>query len=236
MVGADLLTLEYQKYILTFKDFYTRKIQCIPLNSKNGIEIKKGLEQILDKLGNPETLVTDPVLEFTNKTVKQLLADRNIAHHITSTDKSQSTGRIERLHRDIWQHLREEPMNNKDMDINCEIKSFTEKYNNCYYRGIKLIPEEAWKDPNKIKLKAINKENSKYANEFKIGNREKFEENQKIYIEDDKNKTKNKTSIKYPREGEIYTKLENDSYLIKINDRVLKRTHAQIVATLKSTP
>lgn len=230
-VGVDILTVNNNEYILTFKDFYTRLLRCAYITSKESIRVKETLKGIIESIGIPKMMITDSGLEFNNKYLKQFMSKYKIIHHITSPDKSQSNGRVERLHRDLWQFLRKTKIEeNADFDIKDKIVDFQEKYNNTYHRGIKQTPSEAWNNPdNKILIK-MNTIDNEYTNEFKLGKRENFKEKESIYLEEDKNLTQNKINSKYNKEGEIYKKLNNDSYLIKVNDRIIKRNHAQIVA------
>jgi hypothetical protein len=61
-----------------------------------------------------------------------------------SVKKHQENGRVERLHRKIWQVLRKK---NENVDVKENLKVIIQKVNdqlnNTYHRGIKMTPNEA---------------------------------------------------------------------------------------------
>ncbi|KAI5180824.1 hypothetical protein PAEPH01_2758, partial [Pancytospora epiphaga] len=92
---------------------------------------------------------------------------------------------------------------------------------NTYHRGIKQTPNEAWDNPENEMLIKINGSDTKYSEEFPPHKSEMFKEG-------DKNIRRPKIESKYPGEGIVTEVLGNDLYLIKENDKIQKRNHAQL--------
>lgn len=225
-VGIDLMMINQKKPILTFIDYFTRLVRVKILKSKEEEEIRNGISEIFNELGAPEILVSDHGKEFVNTKVATLLQLSNCAHHKTSVGKHQSNGRIERLHRTLWQSIRKlEAINASGRELNEKIKHIINSYNNSKHRGIGMSPNEAWTLKNSEKLSIANKE-GRYSEEFKVQKRETFNVNDEIYIKNAAIELQTKDRNLYEKRGKIVKILENDSYLIEgETGKIFKRNH-----------
>ncbi|KAI4293287.1 hypothetical protein PAPHI01_2561 [Pancytospora philotis] len=77
------------------------------------------------------------------------------------------------------------------------------------------------------RLSEQNKKTSAYAKGFKKRSRDKFVKGQIVAV---KELPEHKENEKYGKTGKIVEALENDSYLVKCNDRIEKRNHRDISA------
>lgn len=105
-IVIDILTMAHGKYILTFVDFFTRLIRPTVIKDKSTEDVKKALEKFINELGMSKELITDEVRKFKSKELTEMLDSLVVKHHITSVEHHQSNGRMERLHKTIWQGLR----------------------------------------------------------------------------------------------------------------------------------
>ena len=75
-VGMDLtvplVKLDGHKYILTFRDHFTKWIETRPLRSKEVNEVARGIFSIYCRQGAPVQTITDNGTEFTNLISKEL--------------------------------------------------------------------------------------------------------------------------------------------------------------------
>lgn len=131
------------------------------------------------------------------------------------------------MHRDIWQAIRKDKETKENINAQ-ELNKTIERHNNSMNRAIGMKPIEAWKDPHNEQLKEANSNEGSYAKEFKKGYREEFKEGQDIIIEAKKEIGRPKKLSKFTKKGTILRCLENDSYLVRENNKILKRNHAQL--------
>jgi hypothetical protein len=229
IVASDMMFIDQKNVVLTFIDYYTRRCSAYLVKSKESSEILKYLRKFIKEVGIPKKIVTDNGKEFCAKIIENFLQENGIEHHKVSIEKHQANGRIERLHRTIWQALRKEPEENLDEDkLNEVIENIIKQINNSYHRGIECTPNEAWENPNKEDLKKLNSEVSKYGEEFIRDRRENFNVGDAVYIQASVLESQNKLNNKYEREGIIKEKLENDSYLVEHEGKCVKKSHSQL--------
>lgn len=167
------------------------------------------------------------------KTVKQFLFDNNIIHHLSSPEKHQANGRIERFHRTLRQYLRKYNLiENLNQDkIQQAIYEAIEAYNNTKHRVTGMSPNEAWNNPTDEKLKISNSSNveNKYLKEFSLCYRQKFNKDDNVAVEISTIDKQDKLNPRYIKNGKIIDVLDNDSYLIHTEDsKIIKRSHSQI--------
>lgn len=228
IMAADLFFLDQQNPILTTIDYFTRVASARILKSKEPKIIIKQLNDIFKTMGTPKTLITDNGKEFINKEFEKFLVDNNIIHHRSSPEKHQSNGRIERFHRTLWQDLKKSLNNNIPANIEKELEITIQNYNNSTHKGIKMSPNNAFKNPTNESLIRIN---SKYGINFKNMKklkREEFKVNDKILIKNNTLTLQEKINPNFERIGKVKMKLDNDSYLIENNDKLIKRNHAHL--------
>lgn len=178
IVAMDILQYDQQQPIITFIDYYTRIARAKVIKSK---EIVKAIEDIVKKLGIPETLITDNGKEMISNEVEDLLRKINIKHHKISPEKHQSN--IERLHRDIWQAIRKELAKaEQKKSLKKIMDEIITRQNNSTHRAIKMSLNEAWADPTNEILRIQNGKESGYNKEFKKLRREKFEKGDRVLM------------------------------------------------------
>lgn len=135
-ITLDLLTFTHGEYLVVAIDYFTRYICVKSTRSKDTISITKTVEKIIEELGKPETIVTDAGTEFNSTVLKEMYILKNINHHVTSPDKHQSNGRVERMNRKIWQLIRKEIAENKEINFE-NIPELIQKINNIYLEQYK---------------------------------------------------------------------------------------------------
>lgn len=227
IMAMDLMFVDQKNVLLTCIDYYTRLVRVFEIESKEPKSILNGMGKIFNEIGFPRMLITDNGKEFTAGEVKRYLCENNVEHHTISVEKHQANGRVERLHRTIWQALRKYTVG-EITNLEKLIESIVEKINNTYHRGIKCTPNEAWNEPENKTVKEMNSNESEYNKEFKRCFREKFNEGDEVFIQTTSLKAQNKLNDKFDERGIVLRSLENDSYLIKSRDKTFKKSHSQL--------
>lgn len=231
IAAIDIFLFDQQTPILTFIDYYTRLARAIPLRNRNSEEIIRALEEIFNEIGSPKKLVSDNGKELIGTDMHKLSQKYNFIHHKVSPERHQSNGRIERWHRELWQALRKSlDENNDKINLKKEISEIIIKHNNSYHRAIHMTPNEAWANPKDSNLIELNSNESKYCTEFNKTYREKFKKNQVVLIKSSEMTRQDKKNHIFEKSGIIKEILDNDSYLIESNGKIIKRNHSSLKA------
>ncbi|KAI5153379.1 hypothetical protein ENBRE01_3186, partial [Enteropsectra breve] len=229
IAATDLFFIKQDVIILTFIDYFTRKCALRYIESKHSKEILRALTSIFEEIGVPEKLVTDSGKEFLNKDVKKRLNELGIHHHTIALEKHQANGRIERLHRDLWKELRKmQEEKNIFSNIEENVKLLEHHHNKTKHRALGMSPDEAWETPNRPKLIKMNTTENKYAKEFKKAPRETFEVHDKVYIQSGIIEAQEKINSRRNKQGVIIWKMDNDSYLVRADNKFTKYSHSQL--------
>lgn len=142
-----------------------------------------------------------------------------IWHYTVSPDKHQSNGRVKRAIRKIWQVIRKTNVNKEVKDD--DIPELINKINNTFCRAVGTTPDDAWRNGSKMPLS--------YKGEFKKLFKEKFKPNENVFVAELKDKNESKLECRFKKPGTIVKVLENDSYLVWCNGKLIKRNHASLV-------
>ena len=225
--GIDLMFIEQDIPVLVCIDYFTRKLDARILKNKETKTVMKEILNIFETMGKPTQIITDNGKEFCSKDFEKYCSDNKIEIHRTSAGKHQGNGRVERLNRTIWQAIRKTLAEHPEIKLDDCIDQIVRKLNNTYHRGIGCTPTESWERFNKEK--GTKDPNKKYETEFVKLHREKFEIDEEVLVEDLNTKSKAiKANSKYTEKGIIVRCLDNDTYMVKMGNKVFKRNHANI--------
>ncbi|KAI5149341.1 hypothetical protein ENBRE01_0846 [Enteropsectra breve] len=213
-------------YILIFIDFYTRIMKIHSLRSRTSTEIIGILEGWFETLGKPKEINTDNALEFTSNAFKTFCQTNQIRHHLTSIEKHEANGRVERVIRTVRDGLA------KTKNQGClttRLLKIQDAYNKSLHSATGMSPNDAWEDTGET-LKMANSTSGKYAQQFKALKREKFEIGQRVRISKKENlKIQGKSNERFQDTGIILDMNGNDSYTVQDSSgRVIKRSHAHL--------
>ena len=111
----------------------------MPLKTKTGKEVEQALRKLFLS-GSPSRLWTDKGTEFYNQQLKTVLAANNVT--LYSTENEVKSSIVERCNRTMKNMGKYFTANNTEKYIDV-LPSMVEKYNNTYYRSIKLTPSDA---------------------------------------------------------------------------------------------
>ena len=159
-------------FLVTVIDIVSKYAWAIPLKNKEGLTLKKSLQDLFKQGRVPINLQVDKGTEFYNKNVKSLLQLNNI--HLYSTYSHLKASIIERFNRtlktEMWKNFTMNG-NNKWIDI---LDDLMEKYNERIHRTIKMKPIDVNKTNEKeilsrIRAKKYYKINENKKPKFKIG-------------------------------------------------------------------
>ena len=152
-VGIDLADMSKEEgsnkgYILIVIDYYTRKLFTRVLKTKSMKDIETGLKSIFQEMSLiPRNIHSDKEAGLINSNYLKSLGV-NIYH--TEFLGSPIAERVIRSLKEIIEPLR---CKSVARSWKQHVKTSTDFYNNRTHRTIKMSPNEAWNDPNSIKLK-----------------------------------------------------------------------------------
>ena len=128
-------------WMLFIIDCFSRFLFVIPLKKKDENTTCQALEKFLNDLQHlPEYFYHDAGLEFTNKCVKQLLAERGIMQFVLRNGPKAAI--VERVQRTIKTNLEmvfAKEKNHRWVDV---IASIVKNYNHRHHRSIGISPSE----------------------------------------------------------------------------------------------
>jgi len=147
-VGIDLLQLAPTKrghrYLCVLVDILSRYAVAVPLRDKSAQQVAAALKRHvlqLPLLGPPAILVSDNGLEFSNKTMENLLRHYGVRHVFTTPYNPKANGSTERLNRTLLSILRGALTPSQQWDDS--IPHILEIYNNCPHSATGVSPFEA---------------------------------------------------------------------------------------------
>lgn len=218
-IAIDFIGPINNKMIITGIDYFTRFGFAKVVNSKETIKVVEFLNSIYNNFKFKE-LVCDNAKEFTSNNIKSFLNDKKIKQHLVSPYAHESNGRIERFNLTLQDGIRK-----LKGTLKSRINTFLKSYNNTYHSGIKLTPIEANLDENLKFVKLMNLKNNEYTNRFGKSKREKFNVGEQVLI---KKEIRTKLDAYFDKLGLIKQVLNDDSYIVEVNGKKMKRKHNQL--------
>ena len=99
-------TSKGNKYIITFKDCFTRFLEAYAIPDATATTTADIIsEKIIARYGAPEVLLTDNGRNFTSKEIKSLCEALDITKTFTTPYNPKANGIVERAHRDLKKNL-----------------------------------------------------------------------------------------------------------------------------------
>ena len=173
------------------------------------------LKRVYEEIKYKE-IITDNGKEFSNKVVKNWLAQNKINQKFSIPYYHESNGRVERANRTIRNALRKEKG-----PIRAKLPKVLDTYNNMEHRGIGTSPNEAVKEENWEKVRKVQE---KYRKEFKEKKLEKFTLEKDVLIKNEFRK--NKMDDYFKEKGKIKSQISENVYLVENEDGKLLRKHS----------
>ncbi|KAG5866373.1 hypothetical protein JTB14_021886 [Gonioctena quinquepunctata] len=118
VVGPLVTSLNGNRYLLTFQDYFTKYVEAIPLPDQKADTIARAfVENVIVRHGSPKRLLTDRGANFTSSLFKEVCKVLGIEKLQTASYAPTTNGQIERMHRvlkDMLSHYISE--NQRDWD------------------------------------------------------------------------------------------------------------------------
>lgn len=133
-------------YILTCIDVLSKFAWAVPVKSKSAPDMLVAMNNLFSMTAprTCERLQTDKGAEFLNRAVQRLLAERNVAHFVTQSEKKASI--VERFNRTLktrlWTYF---SAHHKSRYIDV-LQAFVDGYNQSHHRMIKMRPIDVTKE------------------------------------------------------------------------------------------
>ena len=136
------LTLDGNRYIITFICELTRFSILRPLKSKEATSIISVISDIIGEYGPMLSLQTDNGAEYTNNALKAFLENLKITHKFSCPYRPQTNSHAERLNREIVKYFK--IFESKETDWDQDLKFIQFSVNIQYNRSLGCSPWEAW--------------------------------------------------------------------------------------------
>lgn len=115
-------------FLLTVIDCFSRFALAIPLKSKQGEEVLRGLKRAFTEMGKPAKFQTDHGKEFYNRHVSQFLQDQGVVHF--STEQELKAQIAERFNRTLRETLKQSMAERQSLRYIDALPDFLYGYNN----------------------------------------------------------------------------------------------------------
>jgi RNase H-like domain found in reverse transcriptase/Reverse transcriptase (RNA-dependent DNA polymerase) len=223
-VAIDIIGPIQNRYIITGIDYFTRKGYAKVISTRKEENVVEFIKEINQDL-NIKMLVLDNSKENLSKKVKKYAEENKIVLHYTSPFHHQSNGRVERYNRTLQELVYK---NKKDHLLINKVKRAAEVYNDSFHSGINMSPNEAMLEGSEEKIKetqfyAILKYNERNAGKSK---EHKFSKNDVVMIKEEISYGKGKP--KFKSRGVIIDDGTNNAYIVKVNNKEIKRHASQL--------
>ena len=137
-------------YLLIVIDIFSRYLYVEPMKNKSNASTLAAIKRVFGTAGSqPETFRSDAGKEFLGKGVKNYLGDREIYQQVTQGDKKANYAEraIRTIKGKIYKYLYYK-RTKRYIDV---LSDLVQGYNNCYHRGIKMMPSDVTKE-NEMKV------------------------------------------------------------------------------------
>ena len=129
-------------------DNFTKYAWVVPIRTKQPHDVTKAMQEIFDKIGVPKQLYSDQEGAFNNAEFIRLM-NKHKVKHIMVVDKAHT---VERFNRTLKEniHRRLTAMGLDTDKWTSQLEAVVNKYNNTEHTTIKMTPNEARKEGNKL--------------------------------------------------------------------------------------
>ena len=159
------------KFLITMIDSFSKYAWVIPIKSKEGVNVYKGLKAIL-LVKRPQKIQMDRGSEFYNKRFLNMLTVFGIKWY--STNSEIKAGIVERFNRTLKTRMERVFTSQGNHRYIDKIQDLVKSYNNTVHRSIGMKPAKVTaSDTKKILLKLYPKKKKTVAPLFKVGDSKK---------------------------------------------------------------
>ena len=158
LIQCDLCDLQTLKewndnygFWLCVIDCFSRKLWLKPVKRKTDTEVIPKMRQILNEMGGKDvkTCESDRGAEFTSRQWRALMNEFNIKHRFANTHAAFVERVLQTIQRMVAFHMTE---NETRSYINI-LDKIVDSYNARYHRMIKMSPNEAEKEKNRLRVR-----------------------------------------------------------------------------------
>ena len=129
-------------------DNFTKYAWVVPMKTKKPHDVIKAMQELFDKIGVPKQLYSDQEGSFNTAEFIRLL-NKHKVKHIMVVDKAHT---VERFNRTLKEHIqtRLDAMDLSRDKWTSQLEAVVNKYNNTVHSTIKMSPNDARKEGNKL--------------------------------------------------------------------------------------
>ena len=127
------------KYLLVAIDVFSRFVWCQPLKTKEGGEVVKAIQRIIQQGRQPKTIRTDKGREFRNKKVASYLKSIGVYHFVTQNQETKANY-SERSIKTLKQRLYRYVMKKRSPRYIDALQDLVSSYNNTVHRSLGRAP------------------------------------------------------------------------------------------------
>jgi transposase InsO family protein len=137
---------EGYRWILIVVDVFSRKAAAVALKKKTADEATNALIEVIDKMGKPLSITSDDGSEFKGA-FKKLLAEKNIAHRVTTPGDHNVLGIIDRFSKTLKLILHRHFTQQQTVKWIDVLQRFIQAYNKTEHASLHMSPNEAKNRP-----------------------------------------------------------------------------------------
>ena len=138
------------RYVFLAVDIFTKFIHCVPVKDKSRKESIRAFNEILEKIGIPENIMSDREGAWESTEFIRLLNQHKINHIISNTPPPFSERAVQEIKNMIFARL--EGLEIDKQNWTDVLPAVLKKYNNRIHGTIEMTPIEARKPENQIQV------------------------------------------------------------------------------------
>lgn len=216
------------RYIFTCIDAFSKQAFATPMKKKNETSTLKALQkihqQIKDKGKSIKVIHTDNGSEFVNQSFDDYLKENNIKHITGIAGRPQAQGIIERFNGIIKDYIMKDKTTTGKNDWVNNLSTFIDNYNNTYHNSIKVTPNEA---DNNIEKVAHNIKKNAQRNKPTIN--ENLQEGDKVRIKIFKGKLDKSSTQNFSKSIYTIAKVITSSKPFVANKYRIKNSNGEVM-------
>jgi len=157
--NVDLVEVDGDKIVLNCVDRFSKYAYSRILRNKTAIQVVNALNSIFRNGGTPQTIVSDNGPEFKSVRTQDFLKSKQIKQFFSTPHQPQSNGLVERFNRtmkEMFKKMTYQKTEQKTVFNQSVLNRILKAYNTSVHSMIEMSPEDAKKEANKEKVRALN--------------------------------------------------------------------------------
>lgn len=131
--------------ILTVVDVFSKMVWCRPLINETAVTVAAGINDIFNQTRTyPHRLQTDNAPSFTGAAFRDLLAEHNIIHKVSTSYSPNQNAHVERMNQEVRKKIRAGIVLNNNIEWSQFLNDYCTNINNQKTSSRNFTPRELW--------------------------------------------------------------------------------------------